>query len=60
MTNGAQTKEGRLGLPWRSFGLPGILVAEVGDARDESWRGSFAKWLYLPVSLPTRGSMWTG
>jgi hypothetical protein len=21
--------------------------AEVDDARDESWRGSFAKWLYL-------------
>jgi hypothetical protein len=51
-----------LGLPWCShwfqsllltywvfFRLPGILDAEVDDAQDDSWRGSFVKWLYLAV-----------
>jgi hypothetical protein len=34
--------------PGCSFHLPGILGAEV----DDSWRGSFAKWLYL-VAKPS-------
>jgi hypothetical protein len=29
------------------FLLLGILDAEVDDARDDSWRDNFAKWLYL-------------
>jgi hypothetical protein len=33
--------------PGCSFWLPGILGAEVEDVRDDSWRGSFVKWLYL-------------
>jgi hypothetical protein len=51
MTSAAQTREGRLGLPWCSSGLPGILGAEVDGTRDESWRGSFTKQLYLPTKL---------
>jgi hypothetical protein len=49
MTSGAQTREGRLGLPWHSSRIPGILGAEVADARDKSWRGSFTKRLYFPA-----------
>jgi hypothetical protein len=33
--------------PKCSLRLPGILGAEVDDARDNSWRGSFVKRLYL-------------
>jgi hypothetical protein len=29
------------------FWLLGILCAEVDDAWDDFWRGSFVKWLYL-------------
>jgi hypothetical protein len=32
--------------------LCGILGAEVDDAQDDSWRGSFAVWLYL-VAKPS-------
>jgi hypothetical protein len=28
------------------FSLPDILGTEVDDAWDDSWRGSFVKWLY--------------
>jgi hypothetical protein len=34
-------------LPGVFFLLPSILDAEVVDARDNSWRGSFMTWLYL-------------
>jgi hypothetical protein len=37
MTSGAHTRKGRLGLPWCSSGLPGILGTEVDDAREGSW-----------------------
>jgi hypothetical protein len=30
-----------------SLRLPEILGAEVGDARDDFWRDSFAMWLYM-------------
>jgi hypothetical protein len=51
---------------WRSVGasmvffrLSRILGAEVVDAQDDSWRGSFMKWLYL-VSTPSHvGVTWT-
>jgi hypothetical protein len=33
--------------PKCSSRLPGILGAEVDDAQDDSWRGSFTKQLYL-------------
>jgi hypothetical protein len=33
--------------PECSFRLSGILGAEVDGARDDSWRGSFTKCLYL-------------
>jgi hypothetical protein len=42
-------RRGRLGLPWCSSGLSGVLGVEVDDAQDESWRGSFVKRLYLPA-----------
>jgi hypothetical protein len=33
--------------PGCSFWLPNILGAEVDNVRDDSWRGSFVKQLYL-------------
>jgi hypothetical protein len=36
-------------LSCRSSGLPGVLRAEVNNVWDDSWRGSFAMWLYLTV-----------
>jgi hypothetical protein len=32
----------------------------VDDARDDSWRESFAMWLYLTAKPCHVGSMWTG
>jgi hypothetical protein len=32
--------------------FPGVLGAEVDDAQDDSWRGSFIAWLYL-VAKPS-------
>jgi hypothetical protein len=46
---------GRLGLPWCSSGLPGISGAKVDDSRDESWRGSFVKWLYMSAKPSHKG-----
>jgi hypothetical protein len=34
-------------VPGCSSWLPDVLGAEVDDARDDSWRDSFAMWLYL-------------
>jgi hypothetical protein len=33
--------------PGCSFGFPSILVTEVDDAQDDSWRHCFTVWLYL-------------
>jgi hypothetical protein len=33
--------------PGCSSWLPGVLGAKVDDPQDDSWRGSFAMWLYL-------------
>jgi hypothetical protein len=38
-----------------SFRLQGILGAEVNDAWDDSWSGSFTKWLYLAVKTSHMG-----
>jgi hypothetical protein len=38
--------------PRCSFWLSGVLVTEVDCARDDSWRGAFAVWLYL-VAKPS-------
>jgi hypothetical protein len=31
--------------------FPGVLGAEVDDAREDSWRGSFMAWLYLAAKI---------
>jgi hypothetical protein len=41
--------------PGCSSWLPGILGAEVDDAQDDSWRGSFVMWLYLTATLSHMG-----
>jgi hypothetical protein len=41
--------------PGCSFWLPGVDGVEVHDARDDSWKGSFAKRLYWEISFPTWG-----
>jgi hypothetical protein len=38
-------------VPESSSYLPGILGIEVDDPRDDSWRGSFMKQLYLASKL---------
>jgi hypothetical protein len=34
-------------VPRCSSWLPGVLGTEVDEVRDDSWRGTFAMWLYL-------------
>jgi hypothetical protein len=47
MANGASVlkrsvHKGRSRLPWYFSWFSGVLDAEMDDARDDSWRGSFA------------------
>jgi hypothetical protein len=35
MTKGAQTREGRSGLPWHSRWFHGVLAVKVNDARED-------------------------
>jgi hypothetical protein len=46
--------------PECSCWLPGVLGDEVDDARDDSWSGSFAIWLYLMAKPSHVGSTWMG
>jgi hypothetical protein len=52
MTSGApilrrSVRRGRLGLVGYSSQFSGVLDAEVDDAWDDFWRGSFVAWFYL-------------
>jgi hypothetical protein len=42
-----------------SFRLPGVLGAKVDGARDDSWIGRFAVWLYL-VAKPSHTGVQCG